>query len=84
MSLDDRLEFLAKNIQSLHEAVFENTRQIAEMRSGIAEMRSAMGEQNRRTDERFERVFGMIEKLVEVAQIQERRITRLEENGQPE
>ena len=77
MTLDERLEFMAKNIESLHEAVFDNTRQ-------IAEMRSAMAEQNRRFDERFDRLFGIVERLVEVAEMHERRITRLEDNGQPE
>lgn len=70
MTLDERLEFMAKNIESLHEAVFENTRQIAE--------------QNRRIDERFDRVAGIIEKLADIAEIHERRLRRLEENGQPE
>jgi prefoldin subunit 5 len=30
MNIDERLEFLRRNIDSLHEAVFENTKHIAE------------------------------------------------------
>jgi len=64
MTLDERFEFLAKKIESLHEAVFENTRQIAEL--------------SRKFDERFDRVLGIIESLVEIARNHERRITGLE------
>jgi hypothetical protein len=60
MTLDERLEFTARNIRSLRQAISENARQIAEV--------------SRRVDERFERVFGMIQKRVEVAEIHERRI----------
>jgi prefoldin subunit 5 len=31
MTIDERFEFLQRNIDSLHEAVFENTKQIAEL-----------------------------------------------------
>jgi prophage DNA circulation protein len=42
MTLDERFEFLAKNIESLHEAVFENTRQIAQQQEQMARQQEQM------------------------------------------
>jgi hypothetical protein len=75
MTLDERFEFLARNIDSLHAAAFENTRQIAALTRKFEE-------QTAHVNTRFDRVTGMIEKLVEIAEGHERRKTRPENGAQ--
>jgi len=75
MTLDERFEFLAKKIESLHEAVFENTRQIAKLSRKFDEL-------SRKFDERCDRIVGLVENLVEIARNHERRITGLEDGVQ--
>ncbi|MGH9344854.1 MAG: hypothetical protein ACRD3Y_02295 [Bryobacteraceae bacterium] len=49
MTIDQRLEFVTKNIESLHEAVFENSKQIADLRE--------TSERHEREIERFRRAM---------------------------
>lgn len=42
MNIDERLEFMARNIESLHEAVFANTSQIAEIKNVLSEINRAL------------------------------------------
>jgi F0F1-type ATP synthase gamma subunit len=70
MNLDERLRFIARKNQLLREAIAENARRIAEMRSAEAP-----------SNQRLERLTIRINRLAEIAAS---RLRRLEGNGQPE
>jgi prefoldin subunit 5 len=56
MTIDERFEFLQRNIDSLHEAAFENTRQIAEL-TRRAEAHERAVERQDREQARFRRAM---------------------------
>lgn len=74
MNIDERLEFMARNIESLHEAVFENTRQIAE----LAKRQAKTDEQLARTGEQLQGLVQTASQLLRGWAEHERRIERLE------
>jgi uncharacterized coiled-coil protein SlyX len=67
MTLDERFEFLAKNIESLHEAVFENTRQIAQHQEQIVALTRAVSS-----------IANTVSDLALIARDHQRRLTNLE------
>jgi chromosome segregation ATPase len=59
MTIDERFEFIQRNIDSLHEAVFENTRHIAELTGRVDKLAE--------TSERHEREINRFRKAMRAA-----------------
>lgn len=74
ITLNERFEFLAKNIEPLHEAVFDNTRQIAQQREQMSQLRDDISALTRVVSS----IANTVSDMALIARDHERRLTNLE------